>query len=269
MADLGKARELYQLYIDRYTETGCTPNQAAYYKACQEINNTSATIEEASQRIQGSSLMTDGGVAVVLDKMEAMAKAGRETGMDSVAETAEKEMAILREQPQLAYSKVSHWLNIQNEKGKYLKTMEAFCALFLAYQAHFVGYEADIVQTAHPSTMNKMKDNLNNLLMPTSDFTQLANMPAFRSLIRCSDAMYQDFVHTIQTFQQSGLQPRDLTGDGFARADAEFNRLVESRVQMQPVCQKILATPKEPPYVQVSPDTSDGDYQYISAGGDR
>lgn len=256
MSDTRTTKELYRLYVQRFGSCPRTPYQAAYYKKWLDLLNACSSNEEAEAKSKENGLYTAGAAAVVMDRVFAHKAAAEQLGWTDVADLCGDILRKIEADPYYPFTHSSLWGDIQALQNGWLKTIEGFHQLF----ADFL--EFDDTRSDADRAMAQFTTDAKMLSKPSSDFATLAALPAFRALIDCSDAYYQEFTNTVGKALASGRL--DTISWDTQAYQAEMEELWEKRDLVGNECADWYRQGVRPPCVRLSPDTPAGKYQLLN-----
>lgn len=248
-------RELYGIYVNRFSSCQRTPYQAEYYRKWLDLLNSCSSNEEAEEKSKQNGLYTAGAAAVAMDRLYANRQAAQEMGWTDVAAFCDDILQKLQDDPYYTYTHSSFWIDLQGKKAPWLRTIEGFHRLFVDFM------EYDDSRTEPDRALTNIATDLKLLSKPCGDFATLAAMPQFRILIACSDYYYNQFVNTIIQAERTGHLD-SIPWSTEAQKD-QIAELWENKSAIADECIHWYNQEVKPVCVRLSPITPDGKYQLI------
>ena len=260
MGDITRALELYSLMAKRYEKSGYAPRQAQVYNEMVEFMKDCASAEEAAMKIRNSKYFLAPSVALMQDKLTVLEQAARENGMPELAKLYQEKIEEIEENTETMYD-TTYVTKAQNLKVQYMQTYEAFIDVYNFYLTLSCTNVIDDVVVR--DGIKDMKIALSQLIKPSSNFNELANLPRFRALIPVNDESYACFVNFIAKFNEQAVDFTEEKEEIQAEYDKTLALLANYENTIKAAGKTNLAKIKRSLVLAVAPQAKLGCYRYI------
>ena len=177
-----RVKQLYDIYVTRYSSTPYTPQQAEVYKKIRAIADECSSVEDMSIRLQNEGYHTMPAAALIADKLYAQMLSAHENGLKQL-ENIYKNAYEKAFRDNATYES-GFYADVKKENEHTAHLMDVLCNCFDDYLSFVINQffltPADVKYHA-----SVLKDTSMTL-------KELTGIPYFRQALGCDD----DFIHS-------------------------------------------------------------------------
>jgi hypothetical protein len=177
-----RVKQLYDIYVARYSSTPYTPHQAEVYRKIRALADKCSSVEDMTVRLQDEGYNTMPAAALVADKLYAQMLAARENGLQRLEDIYKTAYEKVYSDNAAAYES-GFYADVKRENERIAHLLDALCNCFDDYLGFVINqlFLAPDDVRFHASVLKDTGITLQ----------ELTDIPYFRHALGCDD----DFIH--------------------------------------------------------------------------